>query len=139
MKKLTFIILSFSLLLAACKKDQESTVPNTAVDITIYTTNPSFINLNAVGGWVYVTGGVRGILIYRKSTSEFMAYDRNCTYDPTATCATVVVDASNILVKDTCCHSSFSIYDGSVTQGPATLPLKAYATSFDGSVLHIYN
>lgn len=125
--------------LNSCKKDTQSTVPNVAVDITIYTSNPSFINLNAVGGWVYVTGGVRGIIVYRKSMSEFMAYDRNCTYNSSDPCATVVVDASNILMKDTCCHSAFSIFDGSVTQNPAVLPLKAYNTSYDGNVLRIYN
>lgn len=125
--------------IAACKKDTNNGVPITPVDIYLYTNNPSFVNLNGVGGWVYITGGVRGILIYRKSPSEFMAYDRNCTYQSSDACATVVVDATNILATDTCCHSKFSMYDGSVTQAPAGLPLKAYNTTFDGNVLHIYN
>ena len=70
-----------------------------------------------------------------------MAYDRNCTYhssDP-APCATVYVDSSNIIAVDSCCHSQFSMYDGTVLQTPATLPLKSYHTTFDGNVLHIYN
>ena len=121
------------------KKDVDNGVPITPVDIYLYTNNPSFVNLNGVGGWVYITGGVRGILVYRKSPSEFMAYDRNCTYQSRDACATVVVDATNILATDTCCHSKFSMYDGSVTQAPAGLPLKAYNTTFDGNVLHIYN
>ncbi|MES2139430.1 MAG: hypothetical protein V4511_06955 [Bacteroidota bacterium] len=125
--------------IAACKKDTNNGVPITPVDIYLYTNNPSFVNLYGVGGWVYITGGVRGILVYRKSPSEFMAYDRNCTYQSSDACATVVVDATNILATDTCCHSKFSMYDGSVTQGPAGLPLKAYNTTFDGNVLHIYN
>lgn len=125
--------------IGSCKKDVNNGVPITPVDIYLYTNNPSFINLNGVGGWVYITGGVRGILVYRKSPSEFMAYDRNCTYQSSDACATVVVDATNILATDTCCHSKFSMYDGSVTQAPAGLPLKAYNTTFDGNVLHIYN
>jgi len=40
---------------------------------------------------------------------------------------------------DTCCHSKFQLYDGSVTNGPAVTPLKAYNTTFDGSTLHIFN
>jgi nitrite reductase/ring-hydroxylating ferredoxin subunit len=127
------------LIIGGCKKDTNNGVPITPVDIYLYTNNPSFVNLNGVGGWVYVTGGVRGILIYRKSPSEFMAYDRNCTYQSSDACATVVVDATNILATDTCCHSKFSMYDGSVTQAPAGLPLKAYNTTYDGNVLHIYN
>ncbi len=138
----SFLSLTACLILmsiAACKKDTDNGVPITPVDIYLYTNNPSFVNLNGVGGWVYVTGGVRGILVYRKSPSEFMAYDRNCTYQSSDACATVVVDATNILATDTCCHSKFSMYDGSVTQAPAGLPLKAYNTTFDGNVLHIYN
>ncbi|MFY9309771.1 MAG: hypothetical protein WAQ28_12055 [Bacteroidia bacterium] len=122
-----------------CKKNDDNGVPITGVDIYLYTNNPSFSNLYAVGGWTYITGGVRGILIYRKSNTEFMTYDRNCTYQSSEPCATVHVDATNILAVDTCCNSKFSIYDGSVTQGPAGLPLKAYNNTFDGNVLHIYN
>lgn len=130
---------ALALLGGSCKKDTESTVPFAPVDIYIYTSSPSFVNLNSVGGWVYIDGGVRGILVYRKSSSEFMAYDRNCTYQSSNPCATVHVDASNIIAKDTCCNSEFSMYDGSVLQAPASLPLKTYNTTFDGNVLHIYS
>lgn len=123
----------------SCRKDDANGVPIVSVDIYLYTTNPSFINLNAVGGWVYITGGVRGILVYRKSISEFMAYDRNCTYNSNDACAIVYVDATNIIATDTCCNSQFSIVDGSVLQSPAGMPLKAYNTTYDGNVLHIYN
>ena len=39
----------------ACKKDKDNGVPAVSVDIYIYTSNPSFIDLNAVGGWTYIT------------------------------------------------------------------------------------
>ncbi len=137
-----FVIIIISV--AGCKKNNNnsnSSVPLTTVNISLYINNPSYVNLNAVGGWVYVTGGVRGILVYRQSTDVFKAYDRNCTYQSSNPypCATVHVDATNILAVDTCCHSKFSIYDGSVTQGPAVFPLKSYNTTFDGNVLNIYN
>ena len=128
------------IILSNCKKEKENnSVPNVSVDIYIYTTDPSFINLNPVGGWVYITGGAKGILVYRKSTTEFMAYDRTCTYQPSNTNARVSVDSSNIIATDTSCGSKFLITDGSVTHSPATLPLKNYQTTFDGTVLHIYN
>jgi Rieske Fe-S protein len=138
MKKLISILL-LSALINSCKKDNNNYVENVPVDIYMYTNNPSFVNVSVVGGWVYITGGVRGILLYRKSNTEFMAYDRNCTYQSNQPCATVVVDNTNIVATDTCCGSRFSIYDGSVFQGPAAVPLKAYNTSFDGNVLHVYN
>ncbi|MCW3072659.1 MAG: hypothetical protein JWO44_2549 [Bacteroidetes bacterium] len=138
MKKLFYLLL-LAFLANSCRKDNNNYIESVPVDIYLYTNNPSFVNVSVVGGWVYITGGVRGILIYRKSSSEFMAYDRNCTYQSSEPCATVVVDNTNIVAVDTCCHSRFSIYDGSVFQGPAAAPLKAYNTTFDGSVLHIYN
>ena len=133
-----FVFLSVN----GCKKQQTSTgsVPVVTVDINLYINNPSYINLSATGGWQYITGGVRGILVYRSSSSEFKAYDRNCTYQPSNPCSTVKVDNSNIIIRDSsCCSSAFSIADGSVIQGPAVSSLKAYNTSFDGNILHIYN
>lgn len=141
MKPISYIILSLLFFLAtgSCKKNNDNLIQNVSVDIYIYSNNPSFINLNAIGGWVYITGGVRGILVYRKTNTEFMAYDRNCTYQSGDACAIIFVDPSNIIATDSCCHSQFSLYDGSVLHAPASLPLKAYATTYDGNVLHIYN
>jgi nitrite reductase/ring-hydroxylating ferredoxin subunit len=142
MKSFSFFLFLFALLITpfGCKKDAVKTpIPYASVDIYIYTSNPSFISISVVGGWTYVAGGVRGILIFRKSNTEFIAYDRNCTYQPEDPCSTVVVDKSNIIAKDTCCHSEFLMTDGSVLKAPASLPLKVYNNTFDGSVLHIYN
>lgn len=136
--KYLFPVILLSMIASGCRKDNRG-IPNVAVDIYIYTTDPNFINLNAVGGWVYITGGSRGILVYRSSNTDFRAYDRHCPYQPEDACGRVEVDSSNIIVKDPCCGSQFLITDGSVTNGPASMPLKQYNTSFDGSVLHIYN
>ncbi len=138
--QLVLYCLLILLLINSCKKQQTSGIPLVNVDISIYVNNPSYINLNSIGGWQYISGGVRGILLYRSSSSDFKAYDRNCTYQPSNSCATVRVDNSNLIVSDSsCCNSKFSIIDGSVLQGPASLPLKTYNTSFDGNVLHIFN
>ena len=126
----------------ACKKSNNNSnvaIPNATVDINLYINNPSYVNLNSVGGWVYETGGVRGIIVYKSGTNEFKAYERNCTYQSNNLCATVSVDVTNILVVDSCCHSKFLLLDGSVSNGPATFPLKQYNTTFDGNILHIYN
>jgi nitrite reductase/ring-hydroxylating ferredoxin subunit len=141
MKNFLKISLVFSLLFLVmdCKKTNDNQVPLTAVDIYITVSNPSYISLSTIGGYLYLTGGVRGILVYRKTSNEFMAYDRNCTYQSSQPCATVVVDATHILAVDTCCHSKFQLYDGSVSNGPAVTPLKAYQTTFDGTTLHIFN
>ncbi|MCO6499702.1 MAG: hypothetical protein J5I47_04890 [Vicingus serpentipes] len=140
MKPFYYILIASFILISGCsKKDNNSGVPLVNVNIYINSSNPEFINLNAVGGWIYVVGGSRGIIVYKSSNNEFKAYDRHCTYDSGNSCALVSVEMSNISAKDDCCGSKFLITDGSVTQGPANLPLKQYRTSFDGSVLHIFN
>jgi nitrite reductase/ring-hydroxylating ferredoxin subunit len=109
------------------------------VNVIIHLNDPAYVKLNAVGGWAYVDGGVRGIIVYRRATEEFAAFDRNCTYMPSNECATVYVDKSGSTAVDTCCGSKFLIYDGTVQKGPATIGLKPYHTTLDGSVLYISN
>lgn len=122
-----------------CKKESE-TIPNVYVDFYIYLNQPSYAALNSVGNFVYVTGGVKGIIVYRKSLDEFVAYDRSCPYDPDAGNAIINVDSTNVFSSDSNCGSKFNLLDGSVLNGPATRPLKSYRTSFDGlNTLHIFN
>ena len=138
--KLLFFLMWITILAPlSCKKDDDS-VPSVTVNILLSTTDPSFTDLNAVGGWIYLSGGSRGIVVYRLSMGEFMAYDRHCTYKPAESCAKVDVDASGIIAVDACCGSKFLLTDGSVTEGPASIPLKRYQTNFDGNnMLRIYN
>ncbi len=141
MKKfITLIPFSFLLLLSSCSKNNNTNwIPYVPVNIDIYPANPQYININVIGGWVYVTGGSRGIIIYRFSQDEFYAFDRHCPYQPTNSCGKVKVDSDNITLADSCCGSKFIIVDGSVIQGPAGLPLKKYKTYYDGTTLHITN
>lgn len=135
------IILSLlaGVLLFGCKKDRPGGVPLTPVDVSININNPSYADLAVPGGWLYLTGGSMGIIVYRKSMSEFAAMDRHCPYQPQDLCR-VYVDESEVIARDTlCCGSSYLIMDGSVTQGPTALPLQRYNTSFNGTTLRIYN
>ncbi|MBI3501437.1 MAG: hypothetical protein HY063_06545 [Bacteroidetes bacterium] len=121
-----------------CKKKDNDRVPNVYVDIYVYATDPNFSPLNAVNGYQYFSGGSKGIIAFRKSQNEIMAYDRHCTYQVSDGNA-ASVDASGLIAVDGVCGSKFLLTDGSVNAGPASVPLKRYQTTFDGSVLHIFN
>ena len=137
--KIAIILFALSAIMwSGCKKDGDA-VPNVAVNLVLSTTDVEFNDLNAVGGWIYLIGGSRGIVVYRLSLDEFMAYDRHCTYTPSESCGTIEVDQSGIIAEDPCCGSKFILTDGSVAGDPAEIPLKRYQTSFDGNLLHIYN
>lgn len=139
-----YILFSFFMVftMISCTKSRNGNnngIPLVSVDIYVYANDPEFFKLNPIGGWEYISGGSKGIIVYRKSESEFAAYDRHCTYKPNNSCSKVSVDSSDIAAIDTCCTSRFLLTDGSVIEGPATYALKQYQTSYDGSVLRIFN
>lgn len=138
MNKPTRILLVSILLFLGCNKDNNSTIPLVAVDLYLNLSNPEFIHLKVDNGWTYVSGGSRGIIVYR-TNGQYKAFDRHCTFNPSSSCGLVSVDVTNITGKDDCCGSKFLMSNGQVTQGPATQTLKEYNTSFDGTVLRIYN
>ena len=144
-----FILTVISALFFSCAKTQapqnNATVNqanNTPVNVTVLIS--SHPNLASTGGVEMIANvGVKGILIYRQSTTQFYAYERNCTYDgTTVTNAMVSAATGDFTCKDNVCGSMFMIADGSggISHGPATYPLKQYTTNFDGSnSLHITN
>ena len=136
MRYISFLI-CFLIFLFSCKKDNEENIPEAAVEFTITVAN--YPDLIAVNGYEYVSGGVQGIIIYRYTTEEFKAYDRNCSYQPYDDCAKVSVDSSGILAKDDCCGSEFQLLDGAPVSSPATKLLKQYSTEYDGIQLRVYN
>lgn len=104
-------------------------------DIEIIITN--YPALFTDGGYILINdGGVRGIILYRKSSSTYLAFERNCTFQPNDACATVDVDASTLFMKDSCCGSSFN-FDGNPGGGPAWRPLQQYETILAGGTLTI--
>ncbi len=148
MKKLFSIIFSILLFIGfvyACKEDAKP-LPYTNVNINIQPNSPLYPSLNTVGGFAMLTANYpsRGVIVYRLSSSQFLAYERTCPHDADAccnqdTCTRLVVESSGLEVIDPCCGSKFLIIDGSVASGPSNYPLKQYAADYDGDILHIYN
>lgn len=132
------ILLLFVLLSVTCGKNR-TPIPNVLVDITININNPGYIDLTATGGYMYLSGGSRGLIVFRKSPDEFAAYDRHCPYEAENSCGIMSVQSDNVNMKCACCETTFSLYDGTLQNGPATNPAKTYGTTFDGINLHIYN
>lgn len=133
------LIAGLVLVAGSCRKSQTSGVPPVMVDISINVNNPAYAALAVPGGWLYLTGGSQGLIVYRASNNEFRAMDRHCPYQPAELCR-VKVDESELVARDSsCCHSAFLITDGSVIEGPAATSLQRYNTSYNGTVLRIYN
>ena len=117
---------------------EESGVPNVAVNIEINLSDSDNIALTQLGGFIYVVGGVRGIIVRYESQNIYRAFDRNCTFNPSISSATVDVHSSGFYIEDTSCTSTFDL-NGFPTGGPADFPLKEYNITQAGNILFIVN
>ena len=135
--------------------------PSGIINFTIYPNDIThYYDLNIVSGWMYLTSDLestsRGIIVYRLSQDEFLAYDRlppnepNACCDPQGNCTRLVVDFPYVV--DHCNNAFYNILNGELimdeqhgmlplfpTDSAPVFPLIQYHTSYNGSELHIYN
>jgi hypothetical protein len=140
--KLRFIFIALMVFIwTSCRKNNSNPVPSIPFDMTIDINLPSYSALIGVGGWTYVAGGSKGIIVYRRAIDEFVAFDRHSPADPEGSCPQPLIpDTNNFLqLNDSCSGAKFSLYDGSPISG-SDYGLRQYQTVYNGSnLLRIYN
>lgn len=142
---------ALTLFAAGCDKDNNG-LPLAPIDITLNPNSTFYQELNIVGGWLYLdeNDGVvepsRGIIVYRLSTDEFLAFERTPPYKPDSCCnasktlcTRLLVDNYFPFIMDTCSMSKYLILDGSPVEGPSNSPLGRYYTEYNGQLLYIHN
>lgn len=132
-------MLGWMFLLLACEPEMvDDPIPYQPFStITINLNLPEYTSLRTDGGFQYLNdGGVRGIILYRKNSTTYLAFERNCSFQPNDACATVEVHSSTLYMMDACCGSTFD-FSGLPTGGPAWRPLRQYQTFLTGSQLTI--
>ncbi|WP_426493499.1 Rieske (2Fe-2S) protein [Hymenobacter sp. 102] len=124
---------------SACSSsgDAQPQIPLAAVNEVLFLTDQQNSNLRFDNGAVYVKGGVRGIVVVRQNASTYLAFERNCPYQPLDTCARVKIEPF-LRLFDPCCNSQFSL-QGQPQGGPAARPLRQYRTALSGNTLTITN
>ncbi len=112
---------------------------NVDIDFVIYPNTLEYQELNVVGGWMYLTAPLPsyGIIVYKKSYDEFMAYDRKPLIN-NESCPNNRLDVDLPFVVDECNDMRYNILDGFNLNGDGT-HLYWYQTEFDGTALRIYN
>ena len=135
-------------LLVACgsKSDAQPQIPYAPVNLSLSLAAQEYAALRFNNGAVTIAakgpagnGGVKGVIVVRQSDGTFLAFERNCPYQPYNACALVSLDRnSKLFMRDSCCTSQFDL-KGQVTGGPAPLPLKQYSVSVQGNLLSIIN
>jgi hypothetical protein len=138
-------MVSAGILALSCKKKAKSQnpaqnpVPYVQVDITMYPNDPLNLRIQGIGGWMYINGGLNGIVLYRKSEEEFVAIERTSSELPDNPAARVVVLNDNFTLRDTISGSEWRIIDAAVKKGPAEWPLRIYGSTYNGNSLRIKN
>ena len=139
-------ILFFAALLTifavSCKNKLDNMIDiNGHVSFTIYPNTIEYQELNAVGGWMYVTPQAftnsRGVIVYRFQLDEFMAYDRHPLFID-GPCENYQLEVSLPFVVDSCNDQKYIILNGFNANGDGTY-IYRYYTSFDGTELRIHN
>lgn len=133
------IVGAYFLIQSSCEQNNQN-IPYFPVNFDINLNLPAYTSLNYPGEHMIVQGGSQGIVVYRYTMDDFVVLDRHSTFDVTLGChVTVESDGVTLSDESECSDSKWLILDGSVIQGPATLPLHRYRTSWNPPILHVYN
>lgn len=149
MKKTFSIVSIFTLLIISClhinscgtREDTVSCFPSSPIDVTLNLNLAAYNNLNYVGGWIYVDeqqSGTRGLIVVRRSDTQFMVYDRNAPHlCPDVNTTLEVKDNISIInPKD---NAQWILLTGQPTSG-TNLPPRTYPYNYNPStrILNIY-
>jgi len=162
MKKIGFLVLAVigPILWQGCTSYPENpNRPHAYINFTIYPNTLQHQALNVVSGWEYITSDPnsdsRGIIIYRKSEDEFLAYDRIPPNEPDA-CTDSEGNTTRLIVDfpfvvDQCNNAYYNILNGQIfvaepdmipnfpTDGEVVYQLIQYSAVYDGNKLTVTN
>ena len=80
MRTIWTILLLACLPLSGCR-DTPGVIPYVDVNIDLNLALPAYNSLNFPGNWLYISGGSRGLIVYRYTLDEFVVLDRHATFD----------------------------------------------------------
>ncbi|CAN5278765.1 hypothetical protein BH09BAC3_BH09BAC3_21870 [soil metagenome] len=140
-KILSSALLLLVFLFGGCGSPDLSDDPIPVVPFAPLTINlflPEYQSLRLDGGTKEIGSiGVRGVILYRASSTSYLAYEKNCSYHPNAANSYVDVHASKLFMVCSGCGSNFSFTDGTSTGGVAWRPLRRYRVELNNPILTI--
>ncbi len=127
-----------NIILLSCTKESNY-IPDVPVNFNVPINDPRVSRLQSPGGAVVISGhGVSGLILYRRSDGEIVAYDRCSSVNPQSKCA-VNLDDPTITATDPCSNAIFLLNDGSPAKAPATRPLRKYLVTVTSSQISVIN
>ncbi len=111
---------------------------NQNFQLTVFTdlNNSELINALTPGGFAEIGGGRKGLLLFNKNGSEFVAFDRTC---PSNDCTTAM-SFNNRLLQCVCDKSKYSVDFGGAPQTEGfDCPAIEYQVTKNGTSIRISN
>lgn len=148
-----FLFIIFSASSCGKSNNENPNVPPARINVTIDPNSTLFLELNTVGGWLYLEEypgtqiyyPSQGVIVYRQDIDIFLAYERQPPNEPFKCCKSDT-DCTKLLlggyypfVKDTCTGTSYNLLDGTIFEGEGQYSLIRYNAVYDGALLHVYN
>ena len=137
MKKV--LILVVLAVFASCSNsdDGNTLLPNVTVNVSLNLNLPAYQDLLINNGSVFVPGhGIKGIIVFRLSESNILAWDAACPHISPNQCSTMSINGVKMVCA--CDNSEFSILDGSPLSG-TQFSARQYRASLVGNTITITN
>ncbi|MEM7107458.1 MAG: hypothetical protein AAF519_04465 [Bacteroidota bacterium] len=135
------VVLAFTGIFISCGDNEvpiDELPPAVFPDIVIDLRLPQYQDLDRDKGFVRLSQGLRGIILYRENINSYHAIEQNCTYLPFEAGSTADIDPNfPTLMRDPFCQSTFALPDVFPSSGPAVLPLRKYRVTLNASILTI--
>ncbi|MBG0781029.1 MAG: hypothetical protein H0S84_02040 [Bacteroidales bacterium] len=142
----SFVIILIITASSCSKEEINPNDPRAYINFTIDPNSTVYHELNTVGGWMYLTADPpsRGVIVYRMSQNEFLAYDRIPPNEPDRCCTgnectRLIVGEYYPMAYDECNDISYLLLNGSIVEGDGKWPLIQYQTTYNGQLLRIFN
>jgi len=78
------------------------------------------------GGWVYASGGIKGLIVYNFNGTEFAAFDRACPHVSVSEACSQMIVESSIKMICPCDDAEFNILNGAPLTTGITVGARTY-------------
>lgn len=137
MKKLLLIALITTFFSCGSSDDGNTILPNVPVNVTLNLNLPAYQDLLINNGSVFVSGhGIKGIIVFRFSANNILAWEAACPHISPNQCSTMVINGVKMVCG--CDDSEFSILDGAPLSG-TPFPARQYRAVRAGNTITITN
>ncbi|WP_298782096.1 phosphoribosylaminoimidazole carboxylase [uncultured Polaribacter sp.] len=125
-----------SLLSCSDNSALQNCIQTLPINIATDLNNPELINAQTPGGSANISGGNKGILLFNKNGTDFVAFDKLCPNDACTTPMTF----ENRLLKCSCDQSTYSVDFGGAPQTDGFIcPAIEYRVTKTGTTIRISN